>query len=133
MKKTTRQTPPDPAPSPDLITQLEQLGSLFFSPSECARIVGRTDLERFGSELATGTSEAGQAFQRGRLQAEVAVIDRVMSGRPSKNAILTRIIALARKHGRITTAAAVRLTGKTDRALRKAFPKVPPLAQGSTR
>ena len=73
MKKTTRQTPPDPAPSPDLITQLEQLGSLFFSPSECARIVGRTDLERFGSELATGTSEAGQAFQRGRLQAEVAV------------------------------------------------------------
>ena len=74
-----------------------------------------------------------RGFCEGETAAEVAVIDRVMSGRPSKNAILTRIIALARKHGRITTAAAVRLTGKTDRALRKAFPKVPPLAQGSTR
>lgn len=81
MKKprTTAQTPPDTGPAPEITTQLEQLGGLFFSPIECARIVGRPDLERFASELATGTSEAGQAFQRGRLQAEVAVRTTLLS------------------------------------------------------
>ncbi len=71
MNRKTKQS--EPAPSPELATQLENLGGLFFSPLECARIVGRSDLERYASELATGTSPAGQAFQRGRLQAEVAV------------------------------------------------------------
>lgn len=69
-----------------------------------------------------------RGFCDGEKAAEAAVIDRLLSGRPTPGAILTRIAAIARAHGRITTAAARRLTGKTDRALRKALAKVPPVA-----
>jgi len=69
-----------------------------------------------------------RGFIAGEAAAEAAVIDRLLSGRPTPGAILTRVAAIARAHGRITTAAAQRLTGKTDRALRKAFAKVPPVA-----
>lgn len=67
-------------------------------------------------------------FVAGEAAAEAAVIDRLLSGRPTPGAVLTRLAALARKHGRISTATACRLTGRTSRALRKAFAKVPPVA-----
>ncbi len=73
-----------------------------------------------------------RGFCEGEAAAELAVIDRLLSGRLSAGAIVTRFTALARKHGRITSAQALRLSGTSARALRKAFPKVPPLARGST-
>lgn len=69
-----------------------------------------------------------RGFCDGEKAAEAAIIDRLLSGRPTPGAILTRVCAIARAHGRITSRAAQRLTGKTDRALRKAFAKVPPVA-----
>lgn len=97
MKKRTA-PPPDTGPAPEIITQLEKLGGLFFSPIECARIVGRPDLERFASELATGASEAGQAFQRGRLQAEVAVRTTLLSlAKEGSMAHMKTAIALMQK------------------------------------
>ena len=71
MKKNTP-PPPTPGPAPDL-TQIEKLGSLLFSPAEAARICGRSDIERYGAELANGNSPAGQAYQRGRLLSEVSI------------------------------------------------------------
>ena len=67
-----RQTPPDPAPSPDLI-QIEKLGSLLFSPLEVGRIVGRPDLEKYASELSNGHTPEAQSYQRGRLLSEVGI------------------------------------------------------------
>ena len=71
-KKTTQS--PEPGSTPEALEQLEKLGALFFDPISCARIQGRTrDAEKFASELAVGASDAGRAYQTGRLRAEVAV------------------------------------------------------------
>ena len=79
----SRQTPPQtpsPGTTPEILEQLEKLGALFFDVRSVALIQGRTrDAEKYASELATGMTDAGRAYQTGRLRAEVAVRTVLMS------------------------------------------------------